>query len=133
MDGSTQNTPPAHWIGKVLLTSDERLAVGILRMLDCGSRDGFNIISSLTKDGRKAVQIMYEIMPQDKENAKKVLSKYFTDEESAKVLEKTHCEAPENYFITSADMVGKSGVWAHFGSWDFDRALIYNTLKKGEY
>ena len=49
------------------------------------------------------------------------------------MLEKTHCEAPEDYFITSGDMVGKSGVWAHFGSWDFDRALIYNTLKKKEY
>jgi hypothetical protein len=30
-------------------------------------------------------------------------------------------------------MIGKSGVWAHFGSWNFDRALIYNTLKKKEY
>jgi len=30
-------------------------------------------------------------------------------------------------------MVGKSGVWAHFGSWDFDRGLIYNTLKKKQY
>ena len=34
--------------------------------------------------------------------------------------------------FTSDDMVGKSGVWGHFGSWDFDRALIYNTLKKKE-
>jgi hypothetical protein len=30
-------------------------------------------------------------------------------------------------------MIGKSGVWAHFGSWNFDRGLIYNTLKKKEY
>ncbi len=30
-------------------------------------------------------------------------------------------------------MIGKSGVWAHFGSWDFDRGLIYNTLKKKDY
>jgi len=26
-------------------------------------------------------------------------------------------------------MVGKSGVWAHFGSWDFDRAYYYYRLK----
>ncbi len=132
-DGTTQNTPPAHWIGKVLLTSDEKLAIGILRMLDCGSREGFNVLARLTKDDRKAVQIMYDIIAQDKENARKTLGKYFTEEDAASVLEKTHCDAPENYFITSGDMVGKSGVWAHFGSWDFDRALTYNTLKKGEY
>lgn len=132
-DGTTQNTPPAHWIGKVLLTSDEELAVGILRMLDCSSREGFNVIANLTKDNVNAIKIMYEIMPINRENAKKILNKYFEDNDAEKVLEKTHCFPPENYFITSGDMVGKSGVWAHFGSWDFDRALVYNTLKKEDY
>jgi dolichyl-diphosphooligosaccharide--protein glycosyltransferase len=132
-DGTSQNTPPAHWIGKVLLTDDEDLAVGILRMLDCSSREGFTTISELTKDGTEAIHIMYEIMPHNKKEAKKILDAYFDDKDSEKILEKTHCEPPENYFITSEDMVGKSGVWGHFGSWDFDRALIYNTLKKEEY
>ena len=27
-------------------------------------------------------------------------------------------------------MVGKAGVWAHFGSWNFERADIWNTLRK---
>ena len=132
-DGTTQNTPPAHWVGKVLLTSDEKLAVGILRMLDCGSREGFNIISNLTKDSVNAVKIMYEIMPEGRESAEKILRMHFSESDAEKILEKTHCDAPENYFITSGDMIGKSGVWAHFGSWDFDRALTYNTLKKKEY
>jgi hypothetical protein len=30
-------------------------------------------------------------------------------------------------------MVGKSGVWAHFGSWDFQRAKIYITYKSSDY
>ncbi len=132
-DGTTQNTPPAHWVGKVLLTSDEKLAVGILRMLDCGSREGFNIISNLTKDEVNAVNIMYSILPEGRKDAGKILAGYFNEKDTEKILEKTHCDAPENYFITSGDMVGKSGVWAHFGSWNFDRALIYNTLKKKEY
>jgi len=29
-------------------------------------------------------------------------------------------------------MVGKAGVWAHFGSWNFQRALMYNTVKSME-
>src|SRR3989338_6427889 len=133
-DCTSQNTPPAHWIGKALLTDDENLAIGILRMLDCGSRNGFVAISELTNDDAEAISIMYEIMPLSRKEARKILVDRFNDDEAAeKILENTHCQPPENYFITSEDMVGKSGVWAHFGSWDFDRASIYNTLKKKEY
>ncbi|MAE42645.1 hypothetical protein CMO93_02650 [Candidatus Woesearchaeota archaeon] len=132
-DGTSQNTPPAHWIGKVLLTDDETLAIGILRMLDCSSTEGFDTISALTNDGTEAINIMYEIMPLNKKDAEKILNKHFDKDDAEKILEKTHCQPPENYFITSEDMIGKSGVWAHFGSWNFDRGLIYNTLKKREY
>jgi len=132
-DGTSQSSPPAHWIGKVLLTDDEELAIGILRMLDCGSREGFNAIAKLTNDGTKAIDIMYEIMPENKESARKILEKQFSEDDTEKILELTHCQPPEDYFITSGDMIGKSGVWAHFGSWDFERSLIYNTLKKEEY
>ena len=45
------------------------------------------------------------------------------------VLAYTHCEPPEDYFITSQDMVGKAGVWAHFGIWNFERAREYNHFK----
>jgi len=66
-DGTSQNTPQAHWIGKVLLTDDEDLAIGILRMLDCsgyisGSR-AFNTLSDLTDDDVEAINIINEIMP----------------------------------------------------------------------
>jgi len=132
-DGTSQNTPPAHWVGKVLLTDDEELAIGILRMLDCGSKEGFNTVSEFTKDGLESIDIMYEVMPLSRKDARNSLIEKFNEEKAEKILEKTHCEPPENYFITSDDMIGKSGVWAHFGSWDFNRGLIYNTLKKKEY
>ena len=132
-DGTTQNTAQAHWIGKVLLTDNEQEAIGILRMLDCGERDGFTMINKEIKDGGKTIQLLNEIILLDRYDAKKILSERISEESVESILNKTHCEPPENYFITSEDMVGKSGVWAHFGSWDFDRALIYSTLKKKEY
>jgi dolichyl-diphosphooligosaccharide--protein glycosyltransferase len=132
-DGTTQNTPMAHWVGKALLTDNEELAIGLLRMLDCGSTDGFDAIANQIGDGAKAIDIMYEIMPLNREGAKKILTGLFNEESAEDILESTHCQPPENYFITSEDMIGKSGVWAHFGSWDFNRGLIYNTLKKKEY
>ena len=136
-EGTSQNTDQAHWMGKVLLTDDEDLATGILRMLDCSGYSGgthaFDELTELAGDEIKAIDFMYEVMPENREKAEKILLNDFNKDQAEKVLGFTHCKPPENYFITSEDMVGKSGVWAHFGSWDFDRALIYTTLKKSEY
>ncbi|MBU3896296.1 hypothetical protein KKG36_03235, partial [Patescibacteria group bacterium] len=138
-DGTSQNTPQAHWIGKTLLTDNEDLAIGILRMLDCsgGSIEGgtkaFGSVNAEINDGSKTVSILNDIIVKNKEEARGYLKEMFNEEKAEEILSYTHCQPPEDYFITSDDMIGKSGVWAHFGSWDFDRGLIYNTLKKKEY
>ena len=122
-DGASQNSPMAHWIGKVLLTDKEKEAIGILRMLDCGSNDAFEILNSYVNNSHQTVDMLYSIVIMDKSGANSYLkSKNIPDEKISAVLEKTHCSPPENYFITSEDMVGKAAVWAHFGSWDFNRA-----------
>ncbi|MBN2420921.1 hypothetical protein JXB27_01425, partial [Candidatus Woesearchaeota archaeon] len=125
-DGATQNSPMAHWVGRVLLTSSEKEAIGILRMLDCGSNDAFEILDSHVNDTSESVKILYEIIAKDKVGAESyLLSKNIPKEIVSKITEKTHCTPPENYFITSEDMVGKGAVWAHFGGWNFDRADIW--------
>jgi dolichyl-diphosphooligosaccharide--protein glycosyltransferase len=129
-DGTSQDSPQAHWIGKVLLTDDEKVAVGILRMVDCSAHYAFYELDKYIKKPYKTVEILNEIIVLDKKGAKKRLEGYgLTDKQIKGVLELTHCEAPENYFIASGDMIGKSGVWGHFGSWDFRRATIFNKIK----
>ncbi|MBD3164393.1 hypothetical protein GF323_04280 [Candidatus Woesearchaeota archaeon] len=132
-DGTSQNTPMAHWIGYTLLTSDEDEAVGILRMLDCGSNTAFNILDKDIGDTAKSVEILHETVRLNEEEAKSMLSDYVDEATADEILKYTHCESPENYYITSDDMIGKSGVWGHFGIWDFNRALIYNKLKNKEF
>ena len=136
-DGTSQNTPMAHWIGNSLLTGDEKIAAGILRMLDCSSNDAFEELNEVLDDTAESIDLLYEIIVQDKNKAIRTLKNYvslqgkkLSNDKINKIIARTHCEPPENYYITSDDMIGKSGVWAHFGSWNFDRALIYNTLKK---
>ena len=114
-----------------MLTSNEDESVGIIRMLDCGKNYGFDAIDNLTNDTIKTMDILYEIIPLSRLEAEKTLLKYeFSDENISKILKYTHCEPPENYFITSSDMVNKAGVWSHFGSWDFRRASMYQSAKK---
>jgi asparagine N-glycosylation enzyme membrane subunit Stt3 len=132
-DGASQSTPPAHWVGKALLTSDEKEAFGILRMLDCGWNSAYSILNrdaNLTEV--QAVDMVYDIIVLNRTEAKKyLLENNISEEISNLVLENSHCEnPPKGYFITSEDMVSKSGVWAHFGAWDFHKAELYQKVSK---
>ncbi|MBN1645868.1 peptidylprolyl isomerase [Candidatus Woesearchaeota archaeon] len=133
-DGASQNTPMAHWIGRALLTDNEAEAMGILRMLDCGSYTGEEKLKEYTGgDSLTSIKRMKEIILLDKDDARAALKDYgYSDSEVSDVLELTHCSPPEDFFITSGDMVGKAGVWGHFGGWDFDKAFIYTTVKNNK-
>lgn len=130
-DGASQNTPQAHWIGRALSASDEKETIGILRMLDCGANGAYEMLESQGMQTVRAINLVKEVILLDKEDAKKVLEN--NDVKNVdEFLELTHCIPPENYFITSGDMVGKSGVWSHFGNWDFNKAYLYNAVKKND-
>lgn len=126
-DGASQNNPQAHWVGKVLLTANEKEAIAILRMLDCGANDAYNLLLEEIEDPLTTKKVLDEVILLDQTSARTTLAQYTKNPDE--IMEKIFCDPPENYFITSEDMVSKAGVWAHFGSWDFERAFIYNTVK----
>jgi asparagine N-glycosylation enzyme membrane subunit Stt3 len=128
-DGAIQNTPPAHWVGLVLSTDDQDDAVGILRMLDCSQNEAYEVLNKNVGVIR-AIAILDRIVPVDAKSAQKILEEEkLSDVVIQEVLAKTHCSPPEDYFITSGDMVGKAGVWAHFGYWDITRSYIYVNIR----
>ncbi len=129
-DGASQNSPMAHWVGKLLQTSDEEEAVSILRMLDCGSNNAFEVVDERFNDTVASVKIVKKILPLTKDKAEEFLRKEdFSEERISRVLESTHCTPPEGFVIASKDMVGKASVWSHFGLWSFEKAYVYNELK----
>lgn len=130
-DGTTQIFPAAHWVGKILMTGDEKQAIGILRMLNCGNINGFDSLFEIYNDPHKSLKILNEIMLMDMQQAAKRLKELNINENNAnKILSYTHCEPPESYFIASEDMIGKSGVWSHFGGWNFERADAWRNARK---
>ena len=125
LDGSSQANPQLHWLGKLLLTSNETVAVGILRMLDCGGNDAFSSINKKLNDTPHSIDVLNKLIVEKKEKAADILAEHeFSPDETENVLQYTHCNPPEDFLITSQDMISKSGVWAHFGSWDFRRAYL---------
>ena len=130
-DGGTQTSWGAYWVGKSLLTTDEKNAVGIVRMLNCGLNTAFEKLDGVLNDTPKSIEILNEIVSMDKTNAATALSKYdLTPEQASSVVQYTHCSNPPvDYYITSEDMVGKAGVWGHFGSWNFKKAVMHKETR----
>ncbi len=129
-DGTTQAHPTAHWVGKLTMTNNERQAVGILRMLDCGSNKAFIELEKINNDTHLSLKIINEIILLDREKArKKILSYGLNEMQADTILKYSHCNPPEAFYIASNDMIGKSGVWAHFGSWNFERADIWQNIR----
>jgi len=129
LDGGVQNHPQAHWLGKLMLTTDEKQSIAILRMLDCGANKAFDFLEEKTNDSYEAIQILNNALEMSDEDARAYLISTVGDNTTEYVMKHAFCEPPENYFVASEDMVGKSGVWAHFGSWDFTRAKMYSEVK----
>ncbi|MFW5865575.1 MAG: STT3 domain-containing protein [Nanoarchaeota archaeon] len=131
-DGGGQDKHMAYWVGRSLATEDEKHAAGILRMVDCGNNNAFYVLNDyLDNDTREAIHTLNDVVVKSSNETKRtLLDKGLTDKEAEHVMKYTHCDAPENYYITSEDMVGKSGVWAHFGSWDFDKAAMYRDVSE---
>lgn len=141
-DGADQGRR-IHWVGKSLLESDEDLAVGILRMLNCGQEESFRVYNKnynhLDEYDPKepntfwTIRLMNRVMRESNRTAAKsiLLDAGFSEEEAEESLDYTHCDnLIDQYYIASEDMIGKSGVWAHFGSWNFTRAAMWQGASK---
>jgi hypothetical protein len=121
-DGASQIPSLGHWIGRSLQTNSEAETVGILRMVDCGSNNAFDAVNKKFNDTEKSENIVSEIIVLSKENASKYLANIgYSTTEIDNILQYSHCTPP--------DMVGKAGVWSHFGTWNIDKAYIVNNLK----
>lgn len=136
-DGASQTTPQSHWVGKLFLENDEKATVDILRMLQCGGNTAFDYLLKTSNDntnGIKVNHLIYSTLGKSKEEKIEILKNYkhyqFTDEEISQVMDRLYCDnPPENFVITSEDMVSKTGVWAHWGSWDFTKKYVHNNYK----
>lgn len=136
-DGGSQTTPQAHWVGKLLLENDEQVSKDILKMLVCGGNNAFDYILKTTEDntnGVKTNQLIYSTFGKSDEEKIQLLNDYkyydFTSDEIDEVMSRLSCEnPPENFLITSEDMVGKAAVWAHWGMWDFTKKYVYDNYQ----
>ncbi|MCA9496881.1 MAG: hypothetical protein KC589_08090, partial [Nanoarchaeota archaeon] len=137
-DGASQATPRSHWVGRLLMENEEEISLDILRMLTCGGNGAYDIMyEKVGKDNSDAVKInkiIYSTFSKDINETREILlnNPYydFSFGDVDDIMPSLKCEEPvENFVIASEDMVGKAGVWAHWGSWNFTRKYVHDNYK----
>ncbi len=128
-DGADQGKR-IYWMGQTLLTDNPDEAHNILKVMNCGQEEPYDLLDE-NMDRYKATKINLEIAQMSRSDAEEYMrTEDISEDLIQEVLSLTHCEDyMPMYFVTSEDMVGKAGVWGHFGGWNFTKAYFYYNLK----
>jgi len=134
-DGSWQYTPVSYWIPRALLAQSEEEALGILRMLDCGSNSAFDELNSVIRDKKATFQLINKLILIDKKEAADLLGQYITDNAKIdKILKLLYC-APPAYLLIDDSLISIK-IITRPANWDFERSDLwqkFNTLKEKDF
>lgn len=138
MDGASVSTHMPHWFARALLAEDEREAVGLLRMLSCGSdlypnhEARFGAHQRLMRAGFRAAaayRLLLEIAPLDRARAAERLAKAGLAEDVREaVLDGTHCRPRPTYLLLTDAMAHNLDL-RYRGRWDVRRAEVLQRLR----
>jgi len=130
-DGASLGTRVPHWMARALLAIDQREAVGLLRMLACGSdaagepEEARGATAKLRAAGLSAYdahELLIALAPLARAAAAERLRARGLDAAVVDdVLASTHCAPPPIYLVLSDAMRGLAG-WRLLGAWDMRRA-----------
>jgi len=116
--GGSFDSPKLHWISRALLTDDENLSAGILRMLDCKGEDKAFTLLSKTNDEKDSMQILYDLVSFDGVEAQSYIDKNGLPQ---KILDYTHCVPPESFMVVGSELSTKMSVLNYYANFDFTK------------
>jgi hypothetical protein len=136
-DGGTVRSHVSHWLARALFAPSEREAVGLLRMLDCGSDPSpladepvgaYQQLLAQGLDEVAAYDAVVELARRDRDGAEVYLRELGMGESTVtQISSSTHCDPPPAYLVLTDEMVGTDG-WKYLGSWDVHRAYLVRQL-----
>src|SRR6185503_8312829 len=138
-DGSSVTKRIPHWLGSALMARDPEVALGLLRMLDCGSdaspepegRFGaYERLRAAGADGIGAHDLVLALAPLDRAAADRLLEeRAYPAERRAEILAATHCSPPPAYLMLTDRQIQQPDI-RYQGSWDPRRAAIARKLRR---
>lgn len=121
-DGGSPSGIRAVFMGKVLLSSDDRLTRGILRMFASSGDAAVTRMVELTGLNARAAEALVAILPVGREQALSILTGTYglDQEDAAQIVSLTHPATTRPvYLVLSSDMANKAYWWSAFATWDF--------------
>jgi len=129
-DGQSQNTPQAYWMAAALLSNNEEEAITILRMLNNGANQAFEIINRNFNDPLRAVMFLKKIISLNNKTARGELWKVLPDADAREVARMLFDRPPEAYFIVDYTLADKMSSISFIGNWDFSKVYLKKNLGK---
>lgn len=119
-DGATiTKNVEAYWVANMLLTSDEREAAGILRMLNTGGTKALEQLESSGMKTSDAVSLLHFIVPQNRKSASEFLKGIMPADKAETLLSLTHGDAPPSYILIYTELMEKSIGLQFVAKWNF--------------
>jgi hypothetical protein len=126
-DGATlSKSKEAYWVANIFITSDERKAAGILRMLNTSGTNAVDYLESLGLKTSEAVALLHEILPQPKEQAAQTAAHVLPAEAIGKLLSMTHGTPPPSYLLIYSELMDKNIGLEFVGKWNFQAIETLN-------
>lgn len=122
-----QHSPVNYWILRVLISVDEKEAVGILRMLNSGGNRAFDELVKIMGDDKfSAIRILNQLILLNESAGRNLLAKYTLDNSAIdSVLKYMYKPYPDAYMFIHSELLDVvKNVWMT-GSWDFDKLDLY--------
>jgi len=129
-DGQSQNIPQAYWMANVLLSSNEKEAIGILRMLNNGGNKAFEIINQHLREPFLSVLLLKRIIGSDPQRAKEILLKFLPSQKIDEVIRLIFGKPQSAYFVVDYTMLNKIYSISFLGNWDFTKVYLSRNLNK---
>ncbi|MDP8266765.1 MAG: STT3 domain-containing protein [Candidatus Aceula meridiana] len=117
-DGGTINVPQAYWMAQILLESNEKNALGMLRMLNTSANEAAKYLENLGFKTSEAVKMLKTITPLSRQQAKDVLKNNLSEIQTNKLISLTHGNPPASYLFIYNDLIEQNIAISLVGNWD---------------
>ncbi|MGV8121866.1 MAG: STT3 domain-containing protein [Candidatus Xenobiia bacterium LiM19] len=132
VDNHTLEKPPTYWVSRIFTSRDEKEALAILRMLNCGSNTAFEVLNGTMQNTERSISVLNKALTMKKDDAVPFIMGC-AGEAGAKALTPLIFGEPrEQYFVITGDLAKKAPYWGHYGFWDFRKAGIASSVEKAQ-
>ena len=120
-------------MAKVIVSSDEKESMRILRMLNNSSEEAFTLLNKRITDPFECLGLLRELLESNRQEADKLLiMNGLSRSDADKLLGYLYNKPAPAYFVVDDSMLGKMSNISYLGNWDFRKLYAQSNIDKGE-